>query len=249
MQDMDVASHAVDSTPAAPISDAPTGHPAAVVQLSRQQILHATAGCLGEKGYDATTIRAIAARLGCAVGSIYRYYQDKRELLSVVTQSRLVAVAEQLEGKADLESALREYHAQASDDPAAYQLMFWLATVTPDGRPEAVSTAHDSATGKSASKHPGKLPGVVVRIIDAWARRIGDLALARQAWALLHGSILVGDPIDATLALLSQLGAVATSASDAEPAIQPEPVIVAKQPAAAATASSGMSGVEDVCLL
>ncbi|MCC7406960.1 MAG: TetR/AcrR family transcriptional regulator, partial [Phycisphaeraceae bacterium] len=209
--------------------------PAAAVQLSRQQILHATAGCLGEKGYDATTIRAIASRLGCAVGSIYRYYQDKRELLSFVTQSRLVAVAEQLEGKADLESALREYHAQASDDPAAYQLMFWLATVTPDGRPEAVATA-----GPGASK----LPGVVVRIIDAWARRIGDLSLTRQAWGLLHGSILIGDPIDATLALLTQLGAVVSSTEQADAPAQP--VIVARQPAAA---PAGKSGVEDVCLL
>lgn len=237
MQDMDVTSQAVHSAPITTTPDAPTAPPAAAVQLSRQQILHATAGCLGEKGYDATTIRAIASRLGCAVGSIYRYYQDKRELLSVVTQSRLIVVAEQLEGKADLESALREYHAQASDDPAAYQLMFWLATVTPDGRPEAVSTA---APGRA----PGKLPGVVVRIIDAWARRIGDLSLTRQAWGLLHGSILIGDPIDATLALLTQLGAVVPSTEEADAPAQPEPVIVAKQPAPA-----GKSGVEDVCLL
>ena len=50
--------------------------------LSRGQILDATETCLAELGYDGTTIRAIAKRLDCAVGTIYRYFRDKRSLLT-----------------------------------------------------------------------------------------------------------------------------------------------------------------------
>ena len=49
-------------------------------QLGRRRILDATQRCLCQEGYDATTIRRIASQLGCAIGSIYRYFADKHEL-------------------------------------------------------------------------------------------------------------------------------------------------------------------------
>ena len=63
-----------------PIIDAPTDG-RTPTHLSRDQILDATGRCLASRGYDATTIRTIAGVLDCAVGSIYRYFRDKRELL------------------------------------------------------------------------------------------------------------------------------------------------------------------------
>ncbi len=69
------ASAPVEATPAAapaPSSSSPSS------PLSQDGILDATEACLQEHGYDGTTIRRIAGRLECAVGTIYRHFTDKR---------------------------------------------------------------------------------------------------------------------------------------------------------------------------
>lgn len=145
------------------------------VQLSRAQILHATAICLGEEGYDGTTIRRIAKQLNCAVGSIYRYFDDKRSLLDAVTQARFEPVAQVAEVSAERSAAL--YAHAAADEPQQYRLMFWLASV---GR----------SSGNPAV--PG-VPAVVKRIIDAWAVQMGDRRKAERFWSHLHGRIMLGE--------------------------------------------------------
>lgn len=148
-----------------------TDKPAAV-QLSRAQILHATAICLGEEGYDGTTIRRIAKQLNCAVGSIYRYFDDKRSLLDAVTQARFEPVAQVAEVSAERSAAL--YAHAAADEPQQYRLMFWLASV---GQPDGI---------------PG-VPAVVKRIIDTWAVQMGDRRKAERFWSQLHGRIMLGE--------------------------------------------------------
>jgi AcrR family transcriptional regulator len=148
-----------------------TDKPAAV-QLSRAQILHATAICLGEEGYDGTTIRRIAKQLNCAVGSIYRYFDDKRSLLDAVTQARFEPVAQVAEVSAERSAAL--YAHAAADEPQQYRLMFWLASI---GQPDGI---------------PG-VPAVVKRIIDTWAIQMGDRRKAERFWSQLHGRIMLGE--------------------------------------------------------
>jgi len=142
------------------------------VQLSRAQILHATAICLAESGYDGTTIRRIAKQLNCAVGSIYRYFDDKRSLLDAVTQARFEPVAQVAEVSTERSAAL--YAHAAADEPQQYRLMFWLASV---GKPGGV---------------PG-VPPVVSQIIDAWAEKMGDRRKAERFWSHLHGRIMLGE--------------------------------------------------------
>ncbi|MCC7146496.1 MAG: TetR/AcrR family transcriptional regulator [Phycisphaeraceae bacterium] len=251
----------------------------ATVQLSREQILTATVSCLTEKGYDATTIRTISARLGCAVGSIYRYFEDKRELLSAATQRLLEGVAQSVDDGAAIEQSFRSYYQQAAGEEASYRLMFWLASVTPDHRRDAISMsppapgstpapgsdpAPGSGTNENAEINPApatllrasnKLPAVVVRIIDGWARQLGDVALARQVWASLHGSILVGDPIEQTMTFIGRLAGLDGSPADgatrnALPVEAPRRLEAVPAVAAAAAPSDSRQAVtEDVCLL
>lgn len=146
------------------------------ISLSRQSILDATDHCLAEVGYDGATIRKIASKLGCAVGSIYRYFKDKRELLSAVCQQRFEQSAATIESGASVEQSAREYIQAALSSPETYRLMFWLASV---GRKEAVVG-------------PALLPPIVSRIIEGWAKRLSHPPIAQQAWAALHGSIMLG---------------------------------------------------------
>ncbi len=137
--------------------------------LSREQVLAATAECFDELGYDGTTIRAIAARLGCAVGSIYRYCRDKRELLAACAAQMLQPVVDAM-GDADstFEQSAARYVEVVSRHSELYRLMFWIG---------------DGNAG---------LPLVVKRILGGWSRMLGNVADARTRWALLHGSLMLG---------------------------------------------------------
>ncbi len=144
--------------------------------LSRQQILNATAKCLTEVGYDATTIRKIASSLNCAVGSIYRYFKDKRQLLYAVSQSSLEAVAliveqEQEQDANTLETSARLYYQRAAAGPEVYRMMFWLSC----------------AVDREAEDHQ---PLIVTRIIRGWAKLLNSQKLAFKCWAQLHAAIL-----------------------------------------------------------
>ena len=154
------------------------------VHLSRRQIIEATGKCLNERGYDGTTIRSIAGQLGCAVGSIYRHFKDKRDLLNHVTQRQLEPVVQLIEGGATLEISMTEYHRCARRGIQEYQLMFWLAAVE-----------HQPAKKLGDEQpviSPPPLPAIIERIIAGWTKRLGDPVATKQAWAMLHGSIILG---------------------------------------------------------
>src|SRR5262245_60037966 len=133
----------------------------AATQLSRQQIMDATSRCLREEGYDATTIRRIASRLGCAVGSIYRYFQDKRDLLDAVAQASLEPAATLIAAGGSVEDSAMLYHELAGRDPALHRLMFWITAVGPTGE-----------SGTSQPERVPPVPGVVRRIVAGWSRRL-----------------------------------------------------------------------------
>lgn len=145
--------------------------------LSREQILDATDACLQELGYDGTTIRRIAKQLDCAVGSIYRYFDDKRALLAAVVQRRFEPVTERIGEHAPIDAVANLYSQIAADQPELYRLMFWLSSI-----------------GKTT--HTNTLPAIVREVIDGWADQIGDRRAAESYWSQLHGSIMQGRRAD-----------------------------------------------------
>ena len=152
-------------------------------QLSRDRILDATLRNLREQGYDATTIRRIASRLDCAIGSIYRYFKDKHELLLAVTERIISPVADAIDAGQPFEETVDLYTQTAGADRQAYSLMFWLV------RCQAVP---DSDAAPQSETADAALPAIVARIIDGWAHQLGDKRTALRCWAMLHGSIVSG---------------------------------------------------------
>jgi AcrR family transcriptional regulator len=55
---------------------------------TREQIVQAARDLIAARGLANTTTRAIAARAGCAEGSIYRHFPDKRALLMECVKTR-----------------------------------------------------------------------------------------------------------------------------------------------------------------
>lgn len=237
--------------------------------LSRQQILDITTRCLHEQGYDATTIRRIAGMLDCAVGSIYRYFEDKRDLLYAVTEQRLEPVVAMLEAGATFEASVAAYVRRANDDGEAYRMMFWLAAVIDRGNKNEADADEaftpydgDAVDGQGAqasslaSTDRGlggdpvattPLPQVVERVISGWATVLGDQGVARACWAMLHGSMMLGLPADqiveATLAYASAASPRAQRvADDAHASTSPIATIGRTAPAAPVTLPASTAG-------
>lgn len=190
------------------MQDAPAhvASPSPTVALSRQVILDATARALAEVGYDGTTIRKIASLLNCAVGSIYRYFNDKRELLLAVAERRLEGAAAVMESGGSFDQSVQLYIDAAIEEPQTYRLMFWLSSVGPTASSQA------------------ELPAIVSSLIAGWGRRLGDAALAQRAWAVLHGSLMLGLPREQVLAAARQtLNAPLRPAAPAP--VTPQPTI------------------------
>lgn len=96
---------------------------------ARRQILDAAADLL-RHGYDATTTRAIAARVGIKAGSIYHHYESKEAIVSAVVNegvrvvheavtSALDALGPQASPRERLQAAIRT-HLHASLEHSAY---------------------------------------------------------------------------------------------------------------------------------
>lgn len=171
-----------------PVETVPPRRRPAVLHLSRTQILDATAACLRESGYDGTTIRRISARLNCAVGSIYRYFQDKRALLSTVAEQRFAPVEQAVRDRVAVARTIAMYAHIAAAEPDQYRLMFWLSSISRNG---------------------ASLPAAVVSIVEGWGRQLGDSRSAERLWSQLHGGIMLGIGPEDLMATWDELANVA----------------------------------------
>lgn len=214
------SSASTSPAPTSPITPDPTTElpaaPKPPTCLDRSQILDATSRVLRERGYDGTTIRTIAKQLNCAVGSIYRYFKDKRTLLDAVCQRRFEAVAEHAELRMSLQRTVLMYARTAAEQPEQYRLMYWLNSV---GR----------------RQHGEALPAIVRRIVTGWSETLGDQAKAKQLWAQLHGCIMLGLDAEQTVTMLDL---PATAGTDLEPEDVVELAVQAASEAPAPTPES-----------
>lgn len=62
---------------------------------TRERILVAAVSCFEAQGYDETTTAQIAKRARIAVGTLYGYFRDKREILLELMQSTIKVIADQ----------------------------------------------------------------------------------------------------------------------------------------------------------
>ncbi|WP_460063934.1 TetR family transcriptional regulator [Streptomyces sp. YKOK-I1] len=91
------------------------------------RILDACADLLDEVGYDALSTRAVAQRAGVPIGSVYRFFGNKRQMADALAQRNLERwserVTERLEGarhgdwRAAMDAVLDEYLAMKRTAP------------------------------------------------------------------------------------------------------------------------------------
>ena len=178
---------------------------------TRREIIDAAFTCFAERGYHATGIADIAARLGIGHGTFYRYFANKRDIVEhVITETvdKIVA-ALGAENAPEAVSTLEGYRAQTerigtalarifSQDPRVPQLLLSAAGID-DAMRERMLELFDQTTPLTAAylEHGVRL---------GYLRADLDIEPTAQAInGMILGSVLAGlrDPTPERQARLS----------------------------------------------
>jgi AcrR family transcriptional regulator len=152
----------------------------------RREILAAAGALLGEDGYEALSMRRLAARSGYALPTLYHHFGDKPGLLAAVLEERfrdLVAALKRRPRRNDpvdtLRGMLRAMVGFGFSSPRHYQLL--VANLQQGVEPPAMQEARDLIETPIRS------------LLEAGRLRASGVVVAVQAlWAFAHGLISLG---------------------------------------------------------
>ncbi|HVV83047.1 MAG TPA: TetR/AcrR family transcriptional regulator [Kofleriaceae bacterium] len=172
----------------------------------RARAIAAATRLFAAQGYDAVTMRAVAAELGVSAMTPYRYFDGKEALFAGVRAEAFRRFADRLEAAlatpgaplARLRRLKEAYVAFAVAEPDAYRIMFELARPNPDDRELAAQSARAFAT----------LHRSVADAVRAGALRGDPLTIAHLVWADTHGLVslhLAGKLVGRSLAQLARV--------------------------------------------
>ncbi|MFF2508551.1 TetR family transcriptional regulator [Streptomyces sp. NPDC058067] len=175
-------------------------HPASLRRAPVQQrsaerlsrILDSCAQLLDEGGYEALSTRDVAGRAGVPIGSVYRFFGNKRALVTALAERNLARYAERItermtsipEGdwRAAMDAVLDEYLAMKRTAPGFSLIDFGnqIPVGAPDADPNHVLV--ERLTGLLAG-HLGRTPDATLRRAFLVAVESAD-ALVRLAFRL-----------------------------------------------------------------
>ncbi|WP_181794003.1 TetR/AcrR family transcriptional regulator [Streptomyces sp. WELS2] len=138
------------------------------------RILDACAGLLDEVGYDALSTRAVAQRAGVPIGSVYRFFGNKREMADALAQRNLERYVERVTERLDrartgdwraaMDAVLDEYLAMKRTAPGFSLVDF--------GNQIPVGSRHEEPNTRVSDRLTDLLAGYLGRTPDADLRRV-----------------------------------------------------------------------------
>jgi AcrR family transcriptional regulator len=162
-----------------------------------------------EEGIEALTMARLAASLGTAVGSVYRYYSSKDELIAAIQANAI----EQLHRSHDrsVEPVAVAVAEQVADSPALVRLVVlgrWFCAAA-QRFPEEVRLLQMVSARRTPTHTPGAAAGLlpttmvfvaaISTTIDAAARagdlRPGDGLVRAIMWLTAFGGVFVADDL------------------------------------------------------
>ena len=172
------------------------------------RILDACAAVLDEAGYENLTTRAVALRAGVPIGSVYRFFGNKRALADALAHRNLDRYAERVAarmadvGRGDwrgaVDAAFDEYLAMMRTVPG-FGLVDFGVPSAPDAMPDAnhqvaerVAALLADHLDRALDERLRRTVAVGVEAVDAVlqlafrGRPGGDLHLVEEARTLLH---------------------------------------------------------------
>ena len=154
----------------------------------RDRLCEAATRLFAQHGADGFTMRMLAAEVGCATMTSYRYFKDKDELLAAVRArafdrfSQALEAAAQTPGDSRAKSAAigEAYVAFALANREAYQLMFEMSPPDTERFPDLA---------RAGARASGTMTGYVRAMIDEGALKGDPVMIGRMFWAAIHGVV------------------------------------------------------------
>jgi len=163
-------------------------------QELRREIIDAAFECFAERGYHATGIADIAARLGIGHGTFYRYFDNKRDIVDRVIDDLIERIVAALaaDNAPDAVSTLEDYRSQSArigeslarifmEDPRVPRLLVFEAAGIDKAMADRVLDFFETATTLTAAylSHGVELGYLRADLdVDNTARAINGMILA-----------------------------------------------------------------------
>jgi AcrR family transcriptional regulator len=160
-------------------------------EFSRDEILDAARMLFLRQGYEAVTVRKIAAAIGCAPGTIYLHFADKGEIFESLCSetfqklsARLAAIAGDDDDPLEcVRRGGRAYIAFALEHPGHYVITF-LTQKKGSGKDR------DADILDAGLQCFGNLRRMVTRCSEAGCLRVNHVDEVSQViWSFLHGLV------------------------------------------------------------
>jgi len=154
----------------------------------REKLCEAATRLFAQHGAEGFTMRMLAADVGCATMTSYRYFKDKDELLAAVRAraydrfSQALETAARTPGDSRAKSAAigEAYVAFALANREAYRLMFEMSPQDPSRFPDLA---------RAGARASGTMTGYVRAMIDDGALKGDPVMIGRMFWAAIHGVV------------------------------------------------------------
>lgn len=158
------------------------------IDAFRDEICGAATRLFAERGYDAVTMRSIAAELGCSPMTPYRYFAGKGEIFSMVkahAYGRFADSQEQVAARIDdpaerLTALARAYVRFGVAEPDGYRIMFELAQDHDADHEEVRTQSHRAWAPLRAAVGAAVAAGLIDGDPDD---------VAHLYWAQVHGMV------------------------------------------------------------
>jgi AcrR family transcriptional regulator len=155
----------------------------------RARICQAAAKLFVDEGPAAITMRRLATELGCGAMTLYRYYDNKEEIITAVRTRGMHAFSETLENALDSEgdgrtrsrSVRDAYIDFARNNTATYRLMFEY--------PE--TDRNDPGYREAHARMWRRIAADMQVMIDEGFIEADPAILGHQVWAALHGAVML----------------------------------------------------------
>lgn len=159
------------------------------------RILDACAELLDETGYEQLSTRAVAVRAGVPIGSVYRFFSNKRALADALARRNLDSYAERITARLTglpagdwrraIDAVLDEYLAMKSSVPGFSLIDFGAPAPAPAPTPASDGDPADDANQRVAGRLTELLAGHLGREADEHLLR-SILVCVEAADALLQ---------------------------------------------------------------
>ena len=155
----------------------------------RTRICDATARLFVDEGPAAVTMRRLATALGCGTMTLYRYFDNKEEIITAVRTRGMHALSEALENALDTEGDGRTrsrnvrdaYIDFARNNVATYRLMFEYPQTNRD----------DPGYREAHARLWRRIAADMQVMIDEGVIDADPAILGHQVWAALHGAVML----------------------------------------------------------